>query len=290
MPAPVAHEVATTLAMRSSRTSKLGARSSRSILFSTTSCGRSSRPAPYSASSRSMIRNRLLEIVFGGVEHVDEQPGALEMSQELVAEPGALGGSLDEPRHVRDGELPLVRPVDDAENGLERRERVVGDLRLGVGDAAKQRGLAGVRQPGERRVDDQLQAKVDVAARRPGRPVSAKRGVCRVGVAKRAFPRPPWPPRAATNRASGGRQVGDEPAVRVEDLRADGNSELDRLAVGAVLRLPRPLPPRPARRYLIRRKADRSRRPGSATITTSPPRPPSPPSGPPAGRTSRDGS
>ena len=76
----------------------------------------------------------------------------------------------------------------------------------------------------------------------PGSPVSAKRGVCRVGVAKRAFPRPPWPPRAATNRDAWGRQVGDEPAVRVEDLRPDRDAHLDRLAVGAVLSAPQAVP------------------------------------------------
>ena len=69
----------------------------------------------------------------------------------------------------------------------------------------------------------------------PGSPVSAKRGVCRVGVAKRAFPRPPCPPRAATKRASGVGEVGDEPTLRVEDLRSDGNADLDRFSVRPVL-------------------------------------------------------
>ncbi len=78
--------------------------------------------------------------------HVDEQPGALEMGEELVPEPGAVGSALDQPGHVGDGELSLVRTVDDAENGLERRERIVGDLRLRVRDAPQERRLAGVRE------------------------------------------------------------------------------------------------------------------------------------------------
>jgi hypothetical protein len=60
-------------------------------------------------------------------------------------------------------------------------------------------------------------------------PISAKRGVCRVGPAKRLLPRPPEPPFATTTRA-----IRDEPLVRVEDLRPDRHGELRSVAVGPV--------------------------------------------------------
>ena len=37
-----------------------------------------------------------------------EQPGALQVREELVAEPDALARALDQPGHVRDGQLAPV--------------------------------------------------------------------------------------------------------------------------------------------------------------------------------------
>jgi hypothetical protein len=79
-----------------------------------------------------------LEVPLGRVDHVDEQPRALEMGEELVAEPGSLGRALDQAGDVRDRELPGILPVHGAEHGLDRRERVVRDLGPRVGDAAEE--------------------------------------------------------------------------------------------------------------------------------------------------------
>ena len=62
------------------------------------------------------------------VEHVHQQPAALHVGEELVAEPGAGAGALDQPGDVGEHELAVV-PLDRAEHRLERRERVVGHLR-----------------------------------------------------------------------------------------------------------------------------------------------------------------
>ena len=113
------------------------------------------------------------------------------MGEELVTEAGAVSGSLDEPGNVRNSELSLVRAVHDAEHGLEGREWVVGDLGLRVRDASKEGRLARIGQSGERRVDHELQTEIEPELV-TGRPVSTKRGVCRVGVANRAL-RPPGP-------------------------------------------------------------------------------------------------
>ena len=97
------------------------------------------------------------------VDHVDEHPRALEVREELVAEPDALARALDQARDVGDDELAPVGRLDRAEHRLQRRERVVGDLRPRVRDAREQRRLARVRQPDERRVGEQLQVQLDVA-------------------------------------------------------------------------------------------------------------------------------
>ena len=95
---------------------------------------------------------------------VDEHAAALDVSEELVAEPGAVGGALDQPRDVGEDQLALV-VVDRAEDRLERRERVVGDLGRRSGQAREQRGLAGVGQPDEPGVGQQPQLQLDPARR-----------------------------------------------------------------------------------------------------------------------------
>ena len=102
------------------------------------------------------------EVRLRRVEHVHENLRALEVSEELVAEAGAVGRSLDEPWHVCDGELPLLRSVDHPEDRLEGRERVVGDLRLRVRDPPQERGLAGIREARERCIHHELEPELDL--------------------------------------------------------------------------------------------------------------------------------
>ena len=162
IPLPVAHEVATTPATRASSTVNSGVRSRRSTLFSTTSCGRSVEAGPVGLELAVDHAEPLLEIRLGCVDDVDEEPRALEVGEELVAEAGTVGRALDEPRDVGDGELSLLRPVHDSEHGLERRERIVRDLRLRIRDAAQERRLARVREAGERGVHHELEPKLEL--------------------------------------------------------------------------------------------------------------------------------
>ncbi len=89
-----------------------------------------------------------------------EQACALDVREELVAQPGAIAGALDQPRNVGDHQLALVA-IEHAEHRRERRERVVGDLRRGARQARQQRGLAGIRQADEADVGDQLQLQLE---------------------------------------------------------------------------------------------------------------------------------
>ena len=69
----------------------------------------------------------------------------------------------------------------------------------------------------------------------PGKPVSANRGACRVGVAKRLLPRPAKPAARDDRARSGMREVGEQPSLVVEHLCADGDVELGVGARGTVL-------------------------------------------------------
>ena len=92
------------------------------------------------------------------IEDVHEQPGALDMGEEVVAEPGAVAGALDQAGDVGDHELAVVG-LERAEHGLERRERVGGDLRLRPRHPREQRGLARVGQADEPDVGEQLEVE-----------------------------------------------------------------------------------------------------------------------------------
>ena len=107
------------------------------------------------------VRERVAGLGIDG-DDVHEREGALEVREERVAEPDAVGGALEQPRDVGDGELPQVVELDRAELRRERRERVVGDLGRGVRDAPQQRRLAGVREAEQRGVADHLEAQLEL--------------------------------------------------------------------------------------------------------------------------------
>src|SRR5436190_8330975 len=64
----------------------------------------------------------------------------------------AAVGAGDQPRDIRHDQGPAVVAGDDPEMGNERRERIVGDLRLRRGDRRDERRLAGVRKADDRDV------------------------------------------------------------------------------------------------------------------------------------------
>ena len=199
-----------------------------------------------------------------------------------MAEAPALAGALDQAGDVGDDELGGVVEAHDAEVRLERRERVVGDLRLGRRDHADQRALADVREPDERDVGHQLHLELEPAllavlallgeARRPAL-VGQE-----LGVAAPAAPAGRGQPAVAVVQ-----QLGEHlAAVQVLDDRALGHRDLER---------PRragrggPCPCRArrcsARRWGWSRNASSDATLWSATSQMSPPLPPSPPFGPP---------
>jgi hypothetical protein len=120
--------------------------------------------------------------------------------------------------------------------------------------------------------------------RAPGSPFSAILGVRRVGVANRAFPRPPRPPLATRARAPGEDRSQSGLLVSRSKRIVPAGTFTTRLLPFFPLRLlPCPSPPFPARYSLRCWRSMRVARLRSACKTISPPRPPSPPSGPPLG-------
>ena len=108
------------------------------------------------------VLGRVRAVQRGEVEHVHEQPAALHVRQELVAESGARARPLDQAGDIGEHELTLVA-LERAEHRLDRREGIVGHLRLRAREAREQRRLAGVRQPDEPGVRKQPQAQLEPA-------------------------------------------------------------------------------------------------------------------------------
>ena len=139
--------------------------------------------------------------------------------------------AFDQPGDVCDDELAAIRGLDRAEHRRERRERILGDLRPRVRDPCQERRLAGVRQADEGRIREQLQPQLDHAL---------VAGHADLGVARRLTSRRCEALVAPTAGAAlcdddpraGVCEIGDQPVVRIEHLRADRYLEHD---VGAAL-------------------------------------------------------
>ena len=97
----------------------------------------------------------------GQVDEHAQGSRPLDVAEELVAEPLALGGAFDQPRDVGDRELGAVVEADDTEVRFEGREGVVGHLGLGRRDPADERALAGVREPDERDIGHELELELE---------------------------------------------------------------------------------------------------------------------------------
>ena len=168
---PSSAALARTLATRSSRSSS----GTRSILLNTSQRGLRASAGSYFFSSATIARaspTGSASVERREVDEVQQQPRALQVAQELVAEAGAFGGALDQAGDVGDDEARSAPTRTTPRFGCERGERIVGDLRPRARDGADQRRLAGVRQAEQADVGEHAQLEREACGSRPARRAS----------------------------------------------------------------------------------------------------------------------
>src|ERR1700730_18868285 len=154
------------------------------------------------------------------------------MPEEASADAGPLARSFDQSGEIGQDKLVVVLP-NDAELRLQGRERVVGDFRPGMGDRHEQGRFAGIGQPDETGVGDQLQAQPDPSlVARPAGIGAARRAIGRaleMRIAETAV--------AASQKdapLAGAGQVGEHyPIILIHDLRAYRYAQYEILAARA---------------------------------------------------------
>ncbi len=96
------------------------------------------------------------------VDQMDQHAAALHVSEELVSQPRALRGALDQAGDVGEDQLAVVE-LERPEHGLDGRERIGGDLRRGPRHPSQKRRLACVRLTHQAGVGQQLEPQLDPA-------------------------------------------------------------------------------------------------------------------------------
>ena len=122
-PAPVAADTRNTRTIRSSSIANSGGSGLRSVLFSTITCGRSSRPAPYAASSVSIVRHRSSASPSDASITCSSSRARSRCARNSWPRPTPSLAPSIRPGHVGDDELPPLGRLDRAEHRRERRER-----------------------------------------------------------------------------------------------------------------------------------------------------------------------
>ncbi len=168
----------------------------------------------------------------GAVDHVGQHGAPLEVTQEVETEPLALARTGNETGHVGNGERGLTAR-DDPEVRHQRRERVVGDLRLSRRQHRHERRLSRAGEPDQADVRDGLQLENQIAFLA----VLAEQGEAGRLAGARGESGVPEATATAGRRLEPGAlpdQVGENPAVLVQHDRAVGNAQDQVLADGAV--------------------------------------------------------
>src|SRR5579884_3166361 len=181
---------------------------------------------------RGVVGHRIGAVERLQVEHVHEHARALDVGQELVAQPRPRAGALDQSGDVGDHELAILE-LERPEHRLERREWVPGDLGVRAGQAREQRGLARVGEPDQPNVGQQLQLERQPALLPRETPLGEARRL--VGGTREALVAAPARAAAGHHRAlPGPGEVVARPVGLDQHLGARGHPYLERLAVLAV--------------------------------------------------------
>jgi len=95
------------------------------------------------------------------IHQVKQQARALQVAQELMAEPGAFGRALDQSGDVGDHEAAIVVHAYHAQIRVQRCERIVGDLGTRGRNRADKSGLACVGQTQQPDVGEHLEFELE---------------------------------------------------------------------------------------------------------------------------------
>jgi hypothetical protein len=168
------------------------------------------------------------------IEKVQQQPGALGVAQELVAEAAPLAGAGDEARQVRDDERALaVRRADEAERRLQRGERIVGDLGPGRRHPRHQRRLSRVGEADDADVREQLQLEAKPALGAGPSQVGASRRLVGGGREPGVAATAPGATDAEDTLARRGEIADEQPGVPLGDDGAERHAQDEIVAAGA---------------------------------------------------------
>ena len=94
---------------------------------------------------------------------MQEQTGTRKVFEKLDPQPGTRRGTLDDTRNIGDDETALAAGTNDTEIRMQRRKRIIGDLRSGTRHRGDQTGLAGIRQAKQADIGKQYQLQVQRA-------------------------------------------------------------------------------------------------------------------------------
>ena len=100
-------------------------------------------------------------IISTGVDDVDEQPGALDVTKKIVPQTGPLGCTGNESRNIGENRAITTGASDDAKIGYERCEGVVGDLGASGGQHSDQGALARIGQADDAHLSQELQFQLE---------------------------------------------------------------------------------------------------------------------------------
>ncbi|SPC11355.1 membrane hypothetical protein [Cupriavidus taiwanensis] len=168
------------------------------------------------------------------VDDMQQQPGALQVAQELVSQARAFGRALDQAGNVGDHERLLMVDAHHTQVGVQRGERIVRHLRARVGDMRDKGRLAGVGHAQQADIGQHLQLQLEHAAlARLAVDLLARRAVG-AGLEMQVAPAAHAPFGQAHALAVLG-QVGDDFAgVHVGDQRAHRHAQGDVFTGGAI--------------------------------------------------------
>ena len=109
------------------------------------------------------LRHRVHRVIEGRHVHdVQQQPGALQVPQELVPKARPLGGPFDQAGDVGDNKAFLGADAHHTEVGVQRGEGVIGDLGAGIGDCRNKGGLARVGHAQQAHIGQHLELQLQV--------------------------------------------------------------------------------------------------------------------------------